>query len=119
MALLGERVKQRREKLGWTQTELAERSGVQQAMISRYERGEVRQARSDHLEKLANTLGVSMDYLTGAADDLSFDDLRRDSRAQAIFAGYQELSEDGREQLANFLQYIAELDRERRRRRKR
>lgn len=119
MALLGDRIKQRRDKLGWTQTELAQRSGVQQAMISRYERGEVKQARSDHLEKLAEALGVSMDYLTGAKDDLSFDDLRRDSRAQAIFAGYQELSEDGREQLANFLRYIAELDKERRRRRKR
>jgi transcriptional regulator with XRE-family HTH domain len=52
----------------WTQTELAERSGVSQNAISNYERSE-REAGSTAIVALARALNCSADYLLGLTDD--------------------------------------------------
>jgi transcriptional regulator with XRE-family HTH domain len=55
-------LRSRREARGWTQTELAKRSGVPQPAISRLERppelGGQRSVDLEVLEKLADTLGI-------------------------------------------------------------
>lgn len=53
------RLKQTRQKLGLTQKQLAEVSGVRQATISLYERNPQRVDLSN-LEKLARALGVTV-----------------------------------------------------------
>lgn len=62
---IAENIKQRREAKRWTQTELAEKSGiVSQAMISRIEKGEDN-AKIDTLRGIAAALGCSVvDLLT-------------------------------------------------------
>jgi len=62
---IAENIKQRREAKRWTQTELAEKSGiVTQAMISRIEKGEDN-AKIDTLRGIAAALGCSVvDLLT-------------------------------------------------------
>jgi transcriptional regulator with XRE-family HTH domain len=64
---IGLNIKQRREAKRWTQTELAEKSGiVTQAMISRIEKGEDN-AKIDTLRGIAAALGCSVvDLLTEA-----------------------------------------------------
>lgn len=64
---IGANIKQRREAKRWTQTELAEKSGiVTQAMISRIEKGEDN-AKIDTLRGIAAALGCSVvDLLTEA-----------------------------------------------------
>ena len=47
-------IKAAREKLGWSQHDLATKSGVHSVMISRFESG--RNARSDILQKLTDAL---------------------------------------------------------------
>ena len=47
-------IKAAREKLGWSQHDLATKSGVHTVMISRYENGA--NGRSDTLQKLTNAL---------------------------------------------------------------
>ncbi len=57
----GKRLKSEREARRWTQHDLAERSGVSQASISRIERGD--QAQSVHTPALASALGLHAHWL--------------------------------------------------------
>lgn len=53
-----------RDKKGFSQTELAEKSGVSRVMIGKYERGEAIPS-IDAAKKIADALEVSLDYLVG------------------------------------------------------
>ena len=61
--VLGYRVRECREAKGMTQAELAEKSGVSRVAISLIETGGIRNVSSLTLMKLADALGVSVDYL--------------------------------------------------------
>lgn len=60
----GERLKQRRKKLGWTQTGLALRVGTTAANICRYEKGYIMPSLYLAIN-IADALRVSLDWLTG------------------------------------------------------
>ncbi len=62
------RIYELRNRLQWSQTELAERSGLSQNAISNYERG-TREAGSAALASIAHALGCSADYLLGLTND--------------------------------------------------
>jgi transcriptional regulator with XRE-family HTH domain len=57
-----------RRWLGWTQRELAERAGVTQAQIARFEAGKGI-PRADTLLRLSNAMGVMADLLWDDEDD--------------------------------------------------
>jgi len=52
-------VRAHRERMGLTQTELAERSGLRQTYISQVEKGEIVQPRDHNLDALGRVLGLS------------------------------------------------------------
>lgn len=58
------RIREAREKLGWTQSELAKKMGTTQQTIQRYEAGAV-DVNSSKLVRLAEILGTTVDYLIG------------------------------------------------------
>lgn len=58
------RLKEEREKRGWTQEYMAGLLGVKSATLSGYERN-YRQPDIEMLTKIANLLGVTVDYLIG------------------------------------------------------
>lgn len=60
---LGERVAARRRELGLTQTELASRTGVEQARVCRIEHGSRDQVTAETAVVLARALGVDVDWL--------------------------------------------------------
>src|SRR5262245_50102690 len=62
---LGDRIKRLRERKRMTQAELAERVGVNQALISRLESKVTASTNTDVLRQLALTLGCTTDYLVG------------------------------------------------------
>jgi transcriptional regulator with XRE-family HTH domain len=62
----GERLARLRKERGFTQTELAERTGLIQALVSDYERDKLRPY-ADVVAKIAQGIGVSTDELLGLA----------------------------------------------------
>lgn len=63
-AAIGKRLTAFRKERGMTQVELAEKLGVTQALLSKYERGEVRLT-SPVIVRLADVLGVATDAILG------------------------------------------------------
>lgn len=63
-----ERLKSAREKKGLTQAQLAERAGFQPSAVSHFESGR-RSPSFDNLKKLADALGVAIDYLLGRIEE--------------------------------------------------
>ena len=108
---LGQRVKALKTKLGMNQKELADKSGITQATISRIESEKVQQLKSDALSRLAEALGVTVDYLVGRTNALTPSDIvESDPTAQYIFRGYEKLSADGRAQLKSFIRFLEEQE---------
>jgi transcriptional regulator with XRE-family HTH domain len=64
-----QRLREARQRCGWSQVELGKRSGVHHMAISRLERGEKKDVTGGTLRKLAVALGVTADWLLGIADD--------------------------------------------------
>ncbi|MDP9074387.1 MAG: helix-turn-helix domain-containing protein [Actinomycetota bacterium] len=98
---LADRVKQLRNEHSWSQGELAERIGADPAQISRYENGRITPS-ADALVRLAETFGVSCDYL------LVNDAPRRPFRSPEDslgdrLAGLGELGDHDRELVLSFI----------------
>ncbi|MBX3082941.1 MAG: helix-turn-helix transcriptional regulator [Anaerolineae bacterium] len=66
--MLAKRLKERRELIGLTQTELGQRVGRTKQQIYRYEQGE-NEPDATTLALLSKELGASADYLLGLTDD--------------------------------------------------
>lgn len=62
MTSVGERIRQRRSELGWTQEQLAREAALSKGFLSDLEAGK-RSVGADSLLALATALGVTMDYL--------------------------------------------------------
>lgn len=65
---VGIRIKQVREELKMTQSELSQRSGISLPSVRAYEQGK-RKPKQEAIEKLANALNVNSLYLSGVAND--------------------------------------------------
>lgn len=61
-----------RKDKGWSQTELANESGVSREIIGKYERGEAVPS-VDFAKRIADAFGVSLDYLVGEGQNAKFD----------------------------------------------
>ena len=64
MSNIGHRIAQLRKDKGWSQTELAAQAGASREAIGKYERGEASPS-IGIAKKIADVLGVSLDYLAG------------------------------------------------------
>ena len=62
MSQVGERIKNRRLKLNWTQEQLAEKAHISKGFISDLETGN-RGVSAEYLLEIAQALGVTLDYL--------------------------------------------------------
>jgi len=60
------------EHKGWSQSDLANKSGVSRVMIGKYERGEAIPS-IDAAKKIADAFEVSLDYLVGEGINSNFD----------------------------------------------
>ena len=60
-------IRELRERLGWSQSELARRSGVKQGVLSYIENGRTKHPRSDTLAARAAALSVPIEKLMKGA----------------------------------------------------
>lgn len=90
--LFGERLQKARKERKVSQDEMAKMLGVHAPIIGRYERGEVKPS-IEVAAKIAEALGVSLDYLTGLSDQLL------DKSMISRIVEMQQLSEDDKNHL--------------------
>ncbi len=72
MSTIGDRVRQHRQKLGYTQERLATEAGISKGFLSDVETGN-RQPSAEYLLRLANALGLTTDYLMKGGAELAAD----------------------------------------------
>jgi transcriptional regulator with XRE-family HTH domain len=83
---IGQRIKQLREKRGFSQRSLAKQAGIPQPVIQRFEAGS---RNAEHMsvtyaKRLARVLGVSVDHLIGMYED---DDQEDSDHTGAVMVG--------------------------------
>lgn len=100
--ILGKRIKTYRNKKGITQKELADKIGVSNAVMSRYESG-TRSPDFDKLKLIANELDVSIDYL------LDHDKNNTDSFLMNHAEGFNELPPEEQKRIEQSLLEQAEF----------
>lgn len=69
MNCVGERIKELREKRGWSQREFAKRLGISYSVVNRIELGK-RPVDDRELAKIADLFDVTTDYLLGRSDSI-------------------------------------------------
>jgi putative transcriptional regulator len=68
---LGRRIRRARLHRDITQKALADLVGISRNAMNKLEKGDTQNPHMSHLRKLADALGVSMDYLAGRKDEES------------------------------------------------
>ncbi len=61
-----------RKEKGWSQSDLASKTGVSQVMVGKYERGDAIPS-FEVAKKIADAFEVSLDYLVGEGQNAKFD----------------------------------------------
>ena len=69
---IGQRIKERRERLGLGQTELADRVGISKQTLYKYENGIITNIPSDKIEAISKVLNMSPGYLMGWSDNIDY-----------------------------------------------
>jgi len=113
---LGDTIKTLREGKGWTQDELARKVGVARSYISLLECRQRHNISWDILRRLADALGVTLDYF-GARPVSDTDDLL-DADFKQFFSGdWRELTDEEKDWLRRTIRMIRERKAERERKR--
>lgn len=66
---MGDRIKERRLAMGFTQEELGAKLGLQKSAIAKYENGRVQNIKRSVIAKMADVLDCAPSYLMGMEDD--------------------------------------------------
>tara|TARA_B100000029_G_C17097294_1_gene786570 strand:+ start:157 stop:504 length:348 start_codon:yes stop_codon:yes gene_type:complete len=99
---LGERLRQKRKEMGWTQEQLAARAGTTQAVIQKIENG--KSLRPRKIDKIAEPLGVLPAWLMFG--DERYDEI--DAEAMEVLGLWMKLDASSRAQFKRQLVHQAE-----------
>ena len=106
---IGARVQELRAARGWRQKELADRSGLPQATISRIESGKVKEPSIKTLEALAAAFGIALDVLI-APRELTTTELlteaATDERSAKVLRVFSGLPDEGREEFEDMAAWL-------------
>lgn len=99
---IGQRIKDRRERLGLGQTELADRVGISKQTLYKYENGIITNIPSDKIEAISKVLNSSPGYLMGWSDNIDYVVMPEDTptsgnltpNEQIIIERYRSIPED-------------------------
>lgn len=105
--MLSDRLKKTREEKGLSQTFIAEKIGITRQAYNHYETGK-RVPPNDVLIKIAQILDCSTDYLNELSNipkPKSLDE-ELDGISFALYKGAQELSDDDKKDVLNYLEFV-------------
>lgn len=100
--MLGENIRNEREKLNYSQTELAKKLEVTRQTISNWESNK-REPDLNSLKKLSDVLMVSTDTLLGIKDD---------EKLRKAFEEYKLLDQEDRDFITSFMQKLSKIKRD-------
>lgn len=109
--VVGDRIREYREKCGLSQDELAELASIHRVTLARYESGKIDPG-SQALARIANALGVSMDVLAGRSTeaDMPFIKLPRTPEARIVSAGMDKMPQKARETIVSVILAMYQKD---------
>lgn len=110
---LGERVKKRRDELGISLNALARKAGVSTSYLWEIENGKRINLTGAVLERLADALGCSVDYLLGRDHSPSVEDGILRFHDPEFDRMWQEADPEVREDIAEYLRFKLEQQRRR------
>jgi len=105
--IFSERLRAARELKDLSQTDLAKKTDLQPSAISHFE-NDRRSPSFDNLKRLADALGVTVDYLLGRAEEpktLNLD-------LELLFRDFKRMSEADRETLTEMAKVLAKKNKE-------
>jgi len=96
---IGDRIKSRRIELGLTQKDVAEKLGVKDATVQRYESGNIKNLKQEKISKLSEILCVKPEWLMGWNKDDSTNFSRKyvSSDDQTLLSDFHKLNNAGRQ----------------------
>jgi len=103
--ILRKRITKTRESHGMNQAELAKKADVTPAAISQIEKG-TRVPTIPVVHRIADVLGVSLDYLTGKTDTSELQDLLQHDDFVAFFRGFESLGSEDKETIKKHIDFL-------------
>lgn len=103
---ISKKLKNRRKELGLTMLQLANKTGVSEATISRWESGDIANMRRDKIVSLAKALQVSSDYVMGWEENTEEKSETITKAENELLNNYRKLNDVGKSKAD---EYISDL----------
>lgn len=111
MAILNERIKERRLQLGLTLLQVASQLNVKEATVQRYESGDIHNIKHDTIVKLSKVLMCSPEYLMGWSDSIVRPATLIDNGPEkSVIDLFMSLSQEKQKQAAEYLRFLSESE---------
>ncbi len=97
---IGDRIKSRRNELGLTLKDVADKLGVRHATVQRYESGNIKNLKQETISKLAEILKVEPEWLMGWKADnpqSKLSDVFHSSADESLLSNFHKLNRKGKE----------------------
>lgn len=108
MATIQERIRARRLEKGYTLLEVAEKLGVKEATMQRYESGEIKNIKHDTIVKLAEILNCAPQYLMGWIDTPFEISSSLSPIKKNLLTSFDKLNEAGQDKAVEYVNDLAD-----------
>ena len=107
---ISKKLKDRRKELNLTMLQVAQKTGVSEATISRWESGDIANMRRDKIVSLASALQVSPSFIMGWEDNKSRTeeaslDEQLSKEEFALFGEVHDLTEEEKKRVLDFIKF--------------
>lgn len=114
MAILQDRIKERRNALGLTLLEIAEQLNVTEATMQRYENGQIKNIKHETIYALSQILKCSPSYLMGWSNSIlekpAVDNGKLSDRQKRIVELFNDLTDEQQDNLIGRAEMLVELN---------
>jgi transcriptional regulator with XRE-family HTH domain len=107
LEIFATKVREKMSALGINQAHLAKESGITASALSQlFNKDKVRVPSTIILVKLANTLGVSIDYLLGRTDNPNLEDILQHDKFRTMMEKFLSLSETDQKRILDMIELM-------------